>query len=73
MAAGIENLVLSHMPARVLKILMFVGFPSDHDEGIRYLHICTDEMKDAHKSKITAFLVSFYSFYIEQFFGNLTC
>lgn len=71
MAHGFENLVLSHMPARIMKLLMIVGFPSDHDEGIKYLRMCTDEYKDTHKQKITCFLVNFYSFYLEQFFGEL--
>lgn len=58
-----------YFAARVLKILMLVGFSGNRDEGLRLLHIATDDLKDAHMSKIACFLVNFYSFIVEQFFG----
>jgi len=65
---GFYNILLSHMPDRVLKILAFVGYDCDRDLGLRMTHFVT-EQKRTYRSKILAFIVCFYSFYIEQFFG----
>lgn len=70
---GFINVFISHLPPRVMKILTFVGFVSDRDTGLVMLHDVTDSHKDYYRYKMTTFLVCFYSFYIEQFFGVGSC
>jgi hypothetical protein len=65
---GFYNILISHLPDRVLKLLAFVGFDSDRDLGIQMCRFVT-EQKRTFRHKVLAFLICFYSFYIEQFFG----
>lgn len=68
-AWGYYNLVLSHLPSRVLRLGAVVGVSASRDEGLKSLHIAADEMTDMVRSKIASFLACFYSFWWEQFFG----
>lgn len=63
-------LVFSHLPTRVLKLLMFVGLTTDRDVGIKLLRKVTDNHAAASKYVGASFLICFYSFYLIQFFGE---
>ena len=65
---GFYNILISHMPDRVLKILAFVGFDCDRDLGLEMCRFVT-QSKRTFRHKMLAFIICFYSFYIEQFFG----
>lgn len=69
MGWGLYNVVLSHLPARVLSILSFVGFNSDRHLGMEFLHEITDTKQHSYRHKLTCFMICFYTFYLEQFFG----
>lgn len=66
---GLYNIVMSHLPTRVLSILSFVGFTSDRSLGLRYLHELTETKNHIYRSKLAGFMMCFYTFYLEQFFG----
>ena len=70
---GFVNLFISHLPPRVMKVLSFAGFSSDRGVGLIHLHDVTENYENFYRFKITGFLVCFYSFYIEQFFGVGSC
>ena len=69
MGFGFVNLVFSHLPARVLKVVALVGISADRETGLNYLHTACD-MTDVFRCRAATFLVCFYSFYLEQFFGR---
>ena len=68
MGWGYYNLMLSHMPDRVLKILAFVGFDCNRDLGLKLCRTLS-EAKRTYRTRINNFLMCVYSFYLEQFFG----
>lgn len=70
---GFINVFISHLPSRVMKILSFAGFSADRAVGLVHLHDITENFANLYRYKITGFLVCFYSFYIEQFFGVGSC
>lgn len=41
----------------------------DRDEGLKLLRMATDT-QGLIRSKVAGFLVCFYTFYVEQFFGE---
>ena len=65
---GFYNIVMSHLPARVLRVLAFVGFASDRDTGLKFCYELTMN-PETYRTKVLSFLFCFYSFYLEQFFG----
>lgn len=69
MGWGIYNVLMSHLPTRVLSLLSFVGFSSDRNLGMSYLREITDTKSHIYRHKLTGFMVCFYTFYLEQFFG----
>ena len=68
MGWSMYNIIMSHLPQRVLKVMSFVGFVADRETG---LQLCRKviENRQTYRHKIVAFLFCFYSFYMEQFFG----
>ena len=65
---GFYNILMSHLPNRILKLLTFVGFPSDRDIAVQFCREVTLK-PETYRTKILSFLFCFYSFYLEQFFG----
>lgn len=65
---GFYNIIMSHMPSRVLKLASFIGFDSDRDMGFDYFREMI-KAGETFRSKIACFAVCMYSFYMEQFFG----
>jgi tetratricopeptide (TPR) repeat protein len=68
---GFYNILLSHMPERILRILAFVGFDCNRDLGFRMTR-CVTQAKRTYRHKLVSFGICWYSFIIEQYFGGGT-
>ena len=72
---GALNLVLSHLPQRVLKLLEFMGFSGSKEIGLDQLNRTADN-ENGLRHFLAELLVSAYECYMEQIFGlgrgNLT-
>ncbi|KAI1296618.1 Tetratricopeptide repeat protein 39B [Halotydeus destructor] len=67
---GMMNLLFSHLPARVVKIISLVGLPGNRDEGLECMKKATDDdMVSTMRHKMASFYVCMYSFYLEQMLG----
>jgi len=62
-------MLLSHLPAKVMKMVSFIGFDCNREDALRQIHISTDEMGDCVRSKLSSFILCLYEFYLEQYFG----
>lgn len=70
MVWGFINLVFSHLPTRILRLLMFVGLSTDRETGVKLLRSVTENYTKMSKYLAASFLICFYSFYLIQFFGE---
>ncbi|KAI1291920.1 Tetratricopeptide repeat protein 39B [Halotydeus destructor] len=66
---GTANLVLSHLPARVLKILKWAGFSGDKFEALKNLKHAAS-LRDALRFKIVSLITITYNLYMEQYYGH---
>lgn len=66
---GYYNIVVSHLPQRVLQVMAVVGLQSDREIAHKYCYETTMLSQDTFLGKVSSFLFCFYSFYLEQFFG----
>ena len=68
MGTGAINLILSHLPSRVMKLLQLIGFSGDRSNGLNYLNQAadnTESLRFAHSQ----ILILAYDCYMEQFLG----
>ncbi|RWS25081.1 tetratricopeptide repeat protein 39B-like protein [Leptotrombidium deliense] len=68
MGIGTFNLIISHLPTRVLKLLEFVGFSGNRSIGFKELELAT-EMCDGLRAPLAALIMMVYHCYVEHFFG----
>ncbi|CAG2121771.1 unnamed protein product, partial [Medioppia subpectinata] len=68
MGIGTFNLMISHMPSKVLKLLEFVGFSGDRAQGFAELEQST-QMTDGLRCPLAALIMLVYQTYIEHIFG----
>lgn len=66
---GVINLILSHLPTRILKLLAVAGFYGDHDIAMKELHHITNDCKVSVRYKPASIFLRTYNLYIEQMFG----
>lgn len=66
---GCMNLILSHLPTRILKLLAVAGFYGDHDVAMKELHHVTDNCKSSVRYDVASLFIRTYNMYIEQMFG----
>lgn len=75
LGVGALNLVLSHLPQRVLKLLEFMGFSGSKDIGLNELNK-TANNENSLRHFLAEIMISAYESYMEQIFGlgrgNLT-
>lgn len=72
MGNGTLQLVISHLPTRILKLLAIAGFSGDRDVAIKELHRATEEFRTSARYKVAEMVVECYNLYIEQMFGKFT-
>ena len=65
---GLYNLLFSHLPDRVLKILSIVGYGCSRTSGLEMCRFLTDNQR-TYRAWNMSHAICVYSFYIEQFFG----
>lgn len=65
---GALNLVISHLPQRVLKLLEFMGFSGSKSLGLEQLNQTADN-ENSLRHFLAQLLVSAYECYMEQIFG----
>jgi len=65
---GTSNLILSHLPSRLIKVLKWVGFSGDRHEAIRNLKAAAS-IKDGLRYKIVALITISFNLYMEQYYG----
>lgn len=63
---GMIQLILSHLPTKLLKLMSLVGYFGDRDFGLRELHKATDDYRHTARYKITDLVVCIYNLYVEQ-------
>lgn len=68
MGIGTFNLMLSHMPGRVLKLLEFVGFSGNRAQGMKELEISTF-LTEGLRCPLAVLIMLVYQTYIEHIFG----
>src|SRR2546427_632185 len=65
---GAINLVLSHLPGRVLRLLELIGFSGNRTTGRTYL-MKSAENFDGMRSFVSQLFIVGYECYMEQIFG----
>jgi len=65
---GALNLVLSHLPQRVLKLLEFMGFSGSRSVGLEQLNQTADN-ENGLRHFLAELLITSYECYMEQIFG----
>ena len=65
---GTSNLILSHLPTRVIKLLKWVGFSGDRPEAIKNLKAAA-AIKDGLRYKVVALITISFNLYMEQYYG----
>lgn len=68
MGVGTFNLMISHMPSKVLKLLEFVGFSGDRALGFAELEQST-QLVDGLRHPLAVLIMLCYQCYIEHIFG----
>ena len=68
MGVGTFNLMVSHLPSKVLKVLEYIGFSGNRSTGLQEIEISVS-MKDCLRSPISALISATYHCYIEHYFG----
>lgn len=68
MGVGTFNLVCSHLPGKVLKVLEFIGFSGNRAAGLIELDRSV-RMHDCLRSPIAVLISATYHCYIEHYFG----
>lgn len=68
MGIGTFNLILSHMPSKVLKLLEFVGFSGDRKQGIDELEASSFQTEGL-RCPLAILIMLAYQCYIEHIFG----
>lgn len=68
MGIGTFNLMISHMPGKVLRLLEFVGFSGNRSTGFRELEHAV-EMSDGLRSPLAKLIMLSYYCYVEHLFG----
>lgn len=68
MGIGTFNLMISHLPGKVLRLLEFVGFSGNRKTGFEELERAT-EMSDGLRSPLAKFIMLVYYCYVEHLFG----
>ncbi|KAH9420264.1 LOW QUALITY PROTEIN: tetratricopeptide repeat protein 39B-like [Dermatophagoides pteronyssinus] len=65
---GTFNLMISHMPSKVLKLLEFVGFSGDRQQGLRELKAST-LLQNGLRRPLAVLIMLAYQCYVEHIFG----
>lgn len=68
MGVGTFNLMCSHLPGKVLKVLEFIGFSGNRSIGLVEIERSV-RMSDCLRSPISALISATYHCYIEHYFG----
>ena len=68
MGVGTFNLMISHMPSKVLKLLEFIGFSGNRQIGFHELESATG-MTDGLRSPLAVLISMTYHCYVEHYFG----
>lgn len=68
MGIGTFNLMVSHLPSKVLKVLEYIGFSGNRAVGLQEIEISVS-MEDCLRSPISALISATYHCYIEHYFG----
>lgn len=61
--------VLSHLPARALRVLKWAGFRGDRNEALKHLKRAAD-ITTGLRHKIVALITISYNLYMEQYYGK---
>jgi len=72
MGVGAFNLLISLLPARVMKVLEFIGFGGNRDAGIRELQSVYEE-KDGLRQFLACLVLLGYNLVVSFFLGNEQC
>lgn len=69
MGIGTFNLMISHMPSKILKILEVLGFSGNRGTGFTQLEAAC-EMSDGLRSPLALLIAMTYHCYVEHYFGT---
>ena len=69
MGIGTFNLMISHMPSKILKILEVLGFSGNRATGFTQLEAAC-EMTDGLRSPLALLIAMTYHCYVEHYFGT---
>ena len=65
---GTSNLILSHLPSRLIKVLKWVGFSGDRMEAVKNLKKAAS-ITEGLRYKIVALITISFNLYMEQYYG----
>lgn len=68
MGVGTFNLMISHMPSKVLKLLEFIGFSGNRATGFTELEAATAQ-QEGLRSPLAVLISMTYHCYVEHYFG----
>lgn len=68
MGVGTFNLMISHMPSKVLKLLEFIGFSGNRATGFTELEAAS-ELTEGLRSPLAVLISMTYHCYVEHYFG----